>query len=60
MNFSIQEPFVLFVYEFQPETFRVSIGKINPQNFPAPKQQSNSASDLILFSQTFSTPLQFL
>jgi len=26
MNFLIQEPFVLFLYEFQPETFRASTG----------------------------------
>jgi hypothetical protein len=39
MNFLIQEPFVLFLYEFQPETFHASIEKTNPQNFPALKQR---------------------
>jgi hypothetical protein len=41
MNFRIQEPFVLFLYEFQPQTFRASIEKINPLNFPALKQRIN-------------------
>jgi hypothetical protein len=55
MNLLIQEPFVSFLYEFQPETFRASIGRINPRNFPALKHAPNPTLNLILLSESFST-----
>ena len=59
MNFLVQEPFVLFLYEFQPETFHASIEKIHPRNFPALKQRIIPDLNLLLFSESFSTPSSF-